>query len=573
MTAILLSLLGSEGRISPDANVSGVSASGQVGPVSLRGSATLSVSGVSANALVQPVIIAGVLTNVTGVSASGSIGLVAIATQEGISFQISGVQGTGQLGSAIVVQNASVTLTGVQGTGQVNSVAYRGSVAASVSGVSANASVGSVNIGIVSNIATTATGVSASASVGSVQASGGETELPDGAILFFDRPSTDTAIPSGFSLYTEYQGNSIVNFLIKGGSANARTTGSPAPVSINSTNPVTSSTDGDHYFPATPVTLLGPGPQSPFGTFRSRFYSPAGGHAHDVTLTGSATYPSSADFQGMQAPLIKSVGPNAQVPAGCIVFSGTASGFTGCTRKTWGVGYGLYTVSSSVNSNKPSPSNVSPSFGLTTATAGAHTHFSSQDSGQSAPGPSLNTTSTLISSGGHVHPGGSFGHVGAWKQFKHLLPFVADVQTPVESGMIVMYEGSSVPLGWNLCDGTNGTPDMVDKFIGYDNTLSTSDALVGRDVIGSTGPTATTPAPPPSAYGSTSIPVTVTSFPWAHSHLPANPGFDSIGRPRLSNQNHSLSNVPHGHTVPNATVTMPNAYTPQHLTLIFIQKI
>lgn len=33
------------------------------------------------------------------------------------------------------------------------------------------------------------------------------------------------------------------------------------------------------------------------------------------------------------------------------------------------------------------------------------------------------------------------------------------------SGVIVMWSGSSIPSGWALCDGTNGTPDLRDRFI------------------------------------------------------------------------------------------------------------
>ncbi|MGV7961701.1 tail fiber protein [Photorhabdus tasmaniensis] len=32
-------------------------------------------------------------------------------------------------------------------------------------------------------------------------------------------------------------------------------------------------------------------------------------------------------------------------------------------------------------------------------------------------------------------------------------------------GMIVMFSGSSAPTGWALCDGKNGTPDLLDRFI------------------------------------------------------------------------------------------------------------
>ena len=37
----------------------------------------------------------------------------------------------------------------------------------------------------------------------------------------------------------------------------------------------------------------------------------------------------------------------------------------------------------------------------------------------------------------------------------------------IPSGAIVMWRGTiaSIPLGWQLCDGTNGTPDLRDRFI------------------------------------------------------------------------------------------------------------
>ena len=37
----------------------------------------------------------------------------------------------------------------------------------------------------------------------------------------------------------------------------------------------------------------------------------------------------------------------------------------------------------------------------------------------------------------------------------------------VPSGVISMWSGSSaaIPSGWNLCDGTNGTPNLIGKFI------------------------------------------------------------------------------------------------------------
>jgi len=46
-------------------------------------------------------------------------------------------------------------------------------------------------------------------------------------------------------------------------------------------------------------------------------------------------------------------------------------------------------------------------------------------------------------------------------------------QDSVPSGTIVMWSGTidSIPTGWKLCDGSNGTPDLSGKFIvGYDSS-------------------------------------------------------------------------------------------------------
>ena len=41
------------------------------------------------------------------------------------------------------------------------------------------------------------------------------------------------------------------------------------------------------------------------------------------------------------------------------------------------------------------------------------------------------------------------------------------------SGMIMMYNSSSAPSGWYLCNGSNGTPDLRDRFIvGAGNSYS-----------------------------------------------------------------------------------------------------
>ena len=49
-----------------------------------------------------------------------------------------------------------------------------------------------------------------------------------------------------------------------------------------------------------------------------------------------------------------------------------------------------------------------------------------------------------------------------------------DIAMP--SGLICMWSGSEVPKGWYLCDGTNGTPDLRNRFIvGAGNEYSIGD--------------------------------------------------------------------------------------------------
>jgi len=46
----------------------------------------------------------------------------------------------------------------------------------------------------------------------------------------------------------------------------------------------------------------------------------------------------------------------------------------------------------------------------------------------------------------------------------------------VPFGAIILWSGSEIPSGWALCDGTNGTPDLRDRFVvGAGSTYSVGD--------------------------------------------------------------------------------------------------
>jgi hypothetical protein len=55
----------------------------------------------------------------------------------------------------------------------------------------------------------------------------------------------------------------------------------------------------------------------------------------------------------------------------------------------------------------------------------------------------------------------------------------------VPSGGIIMWSGSigSIPSGWSLCDGTNGTPDLRDRFVVGAGGSYAVDATGGADSV------------------------------------------------------------------------------------------
>jgi len=117
------------------------------------------------------------------------------------------------------------------------------------------------------------------------------------------------------------------------------------------------------------------------------------------------------------------------------------------------------------------------------------------------------------------------------------------------TGMIIMYQGSTAPPGWGLCDGQGGRPDLRDRFIiGSGNSYN----------LNATG-------------GSSSILLGTANLP-AHTHQLGG----SVGNKNLGNHNHSFSGSAntnnqgsHSHTVTfaqdddqDADVPFPSRATP-----------
>lgn len=101
-----------------------------------------------------------------------------------------------------------------------------------------------------------------------------------------------------------------------------------------------------------------------------------------------------------------------------------------------------------------------------------------------------------------------------------------DIHANLPTGVIVMWSGAigSIPAGWALCNGSNGTPDLRDRFIvGAGSSYS----------IGDTG-------------GESTVTLSEAEMP-EHNH--SNPATGSSG----SHQHNTIS--AHDHTVPDTSET------------------
>ncbi len=149
-------------------------------------------------------------------------------------------------------------------------------------------------------------------------------------------------------------------------------------------------------------------------------------------------------------------------------------------------------------------------------------------------------TGTVVESNASANMGShSFGAVTVTDNIKRMylgLWTSATEEIGVVDGMYAMWESATPPDGWSICNGANGTPDLVDYFIGFDvSKLGVQD-------------------------GDGKITISATTNSKAHRH---NWGTNSNGvnEPGL----HS-NGVGHYHVV-NTTVD----FDPPHHTLIFIK--
>lgn len=141
--------------------------------------------------------------------------------------------------------------------------------------------------------------------------------------------------------------------------------------------------------------------------------------------------------------------------------------------------------------------------------------------------------------------------------------------TTIPTGMISLWYGSigSVPSGWYLCDGTNGTPDLRDRFVvGAGTTYSVGATGGSKDAI----------------VVSHTHTATTTSTDSGHTHVMTNisrsigasaSGVDVLsGGAATLNTQSGTANITSTTTVASAGVSGTNANLPPYYALAYVMK-
>jgi hypothetical protein len=258
--------------------------------------------------------------------------------------------------------------------------------------------------------------------------------------------------------------------------------------------------------------------------------------SHTHTATGNIT----TDPVNQQYKLAKCVATSALPKSSYLLASQTLSNVTNVTITDVGLclakSASLYTGAAGGSSTRTCEYVIGES--------GNHTHGSNYayaaDSGTQV------NSAWGQAAGGHTHTATSFTATDTTKQ-KILSAWTNAVRRfGVAANGIAMWDGATAPTGWEICDGTNGTPDMRDFYLVIGNT--------GQHGTGSGDNTYTFPARTSASNG-------------AHEHELGGSGLtDTVN---TQNAYHRVSTNSHTHTFTSFTITS----RPRFLSLVFVRKI
>jgi len=180
----------------------------------------------------------------------------------------------------------------------------------------------------------------------------------------------------------------------------------------------------------------------------------------------------------------------------------------------------------------------------------------------------------LTTTGNVVSSNLTTGNINAETVTTNVLIMTGEGNPFVPSGVIVMWSGTiaTVPTGWYLCDGQNGTPNLLDRFIvGAGNLYSMNDTGGSSDAVvvshTHTGSTATGGVHSHSWSGSRQQAGVDDGNNQRQFSKGDNGGSDTVTRPTTTHDGHV-----HAMSLDNTGVSGTNANLPPYFALAYIMK-
>jgi hypothetical protein len=113
----------------------------------------------------------------------------------------------------------------------------------------------------------------------------------------------------------------------------------------------------------------------------------------------------------------------------------------------------------------------------------------------------------------------------------------ASVMFDLQANMIAMWEGTTAPTGWKLCNGVNGTPDLRNCFI-------RSGAAGNENII-------------PTGNNTASAVVTDMNHDWNHTMIGSNYGWDAFRLTKTHSRDVNANHTHAGFTITNQPMIPP----------------
>jgi hypothetical protein len=142
--------------------------------------------------------------------------------------------------------------------------------------------------------------------------------------------------------------------------------------------------------------------------------------------------------------------------------------------------------------------------------------------------------------------------------------------TTIPTGMISLWYGSigSVPLGWYLCDGTNGTPDLRDRFVvgaGSTYSVAATGGSANAIVVSHTHTATSTVTDPGHTH--TMIAISGASLGGGSETIPRTPNTNTT-----FTTNSATTGITVGTTNASTGVSGTNANLPPYYALAYVMK-